>query len=144
MITALFRDITQRIVAIHYRLFGTDRLSETSVTNDHYLLHNSPEEDSSHTDKFFSIKEALLIVPSVIPISKCVSWTNDVNTSDFVVRIDRSRVPHTHTHTHTHRLHRSCCGLPKTLRQNIALLSPISYFVRVLNTVLPIQGKNIR
>jgi hypothetical protein len=33
-----------------------------SVRNDHYLLRNSSEELSSHTDKFFKIKEALFIV----------------------------------------------------------------------------------
>jgi hypothetical protein len=109
--TALFRDVTQRVVVTPYRRlgktyryqllvipcrrFGTDRLSETSVRNDHYLLHNSAEERSSHTDKFLRIKEALIIVPSDIPISKCVTRTNDVNKSGFVVRIDQSRVQHT-------------------------------------------------
>jgi len=58
--TALFWVITQRVVIIYYRPFGTtvgpifkgqngtDNCSETSVRNDHYSLRNNPEERSSH------------------------------------------------------------------------------------------------
>jgi hypothetical protein len=54
---ALFWVITQRVVAIHYRRFGTTNLDprkgnpidypETSVRNYHYSLRNDPEEHSS-------------------------------------------------------------------------------------------------
>jgi len=41
--SALFCDITQRIVAIPYRRFGN-----LSVRNYHYTLRNIPEESRSH------------------------------------------------------------------------------------------------
>ena len=96
-------------------------LFEMSVRSYHYSLRNISEERSSYTDNFFRIKGALIIVPSDIPISRCVSRTNDVNTSGFVVRNDQSRVQH------THRLHRSCVGLPKTLRQDTEILANVLY-----------------
>jgi len=44
--TAHFWIITQRVVVISYRRFGTD-FPETSVRNYHYLLRNDPEDHSS-------------------------------------------------------------------------------------------------
>jgi len=67
MKTGLFWVITQRVMVISYRSFGTiyrshpqgsrgslnpedgiNRLSETWVRNYHYSLHNNPEKHSSH------------------------------------------------------------------------------------------------
>jgi hypothetical protein len=61
MRTALVRVITQRVVAISYRRFGTTYRShlqpmdmgpigcpETSIRNSHYSLRNNPDERSSY------------------------------------------------------------------------------------------------
>ena len=53
MRTALFCDVTQHVVIIHYQDFGTPLKErpigcpETSVRNYHYTLRESPEERSS-------------------------------------------------------------------------------------------------
>jgi hypothetical protein len=69
LMSALFCDITQRIVSIPYRRFGTTYRShhdpwrwdpigciETSVRNYHYTLHNVPEEHRSRLLRGGSLK----------------------------------------------------------------------------------------
>jgi len=73
MRNAIFRTITQRVVAIPYRRFGTTYRShirgsrillrmglidctEKSVRNDRYSLRNSPEARSSHELRGGSLK----------------------------------------------------------------------------------------
>ena len=57
--TAVFRIITQQVVAIPNRCFGTTYRTgcpETLAWNYHYLLHNNPEEWSSHLLRGRSLK----------------------------------------------------------------------------------------
>jgi hypothetical protein len=53
--TAPFWFITQWVLVISYRRFGTDSL-ETSVRNYHHSLSNKPEERSSHSLRGGSLK----------------------------------------------------------------------------------------
>ena len=101
--TALFWAITQRIVVIPYRRFGTTHRSllqgwrkvhpwrwdivcpETSVRNYHYFLRYKPEERSSHLLSVGSLKLHLSI--SVTPLK----WA-ELNLKQFNqnIRIPRS------------------------------------------------------
>jgi hypothetical protein len=51
--TALCWDITQRVVVIYYRRFGTG--PETSVRNYHYSLRNNREDRNSRVYSFFNL-----------------------------------------------------------------------------------------
>jgi hypothetical protein len=100
MRTALFWVVTQRVVAISYRPFGTTYrsplkmgpicCSQRSIINCHYSLRNNPEERSSHLLRGGSLKSEekllsascrsagvhlIMIVtpgPMVVPLSNCL------------------------------------------------------------------------
>ena len=59
MRTALFCDVTQQVMVITYRLWGSVGCPETSVRNYHYLLRNVTEQRSS---KCFSCFESAFLM----------------------------------------------------------------------------------
>ena len=88
MKTTLFWVITQRVVEISYRRFGTTYLfhlqgtlkmgqiscSETSVRNYHYSLRNIQEERSSHLLSGGSLKSSKNTSHLILLLSHCFSY----------------------------------------------------------------------
>jgi hypothetical protein len=96
--TALFWVVTQRVVVIYYRRFGTTSRShffstpmktgpigcpETSITNYQNMLRNNPEELSSHLQDYKKVSVHLMItiqkVTSNVQMLQC--WYVPSNTT---------------------------------------------------------------